>query len=52
MKIMCWFCLVIWIFQLIMAFCNIHTKTEINPLAYICSLIICILYYVQEIITH
>ena len=52
MKVMCWLCLAIWVFQLVMAFWNIHTKTPINPYTYVCSLIICITYYVQEIITH
>ena len=44
------FCLMIWIVQFafgIMAACGIET---ISPVAFICATIICIMYYICEII--
>ena len=52
MMFLYWLCLAIWVFQLVVAFWNIYNKQPVNSYAYICSLIICIMYYIERIMIH
>ena len=42
-------CLLIWIFQLVLGIKALLTGEEINPLIFLCAVMVCILHYLQEI---
>lgn len=39
----------IWIFQLVYGIVNVVNGTNINPIVFICAVLICILHYIEEI---
>ena len=43
------FLLAIWIFQFVFAVINIVNGTNINPQLFMCAVIVCIVYHIQEI---
>lgn len=46
------FCLICWIIMLIEGLIRIAKKKEINKVAYICAMIVCILHYLGRIGTY
>lgn len=46
------FCLICWVILLIEGIIRVIKKKEINKVAYICAMIICILHYLVRINTY